>query len=62
MLSAAQVQYNLDTGFVYLVQVCVGQQMQLSRLEAILTFTLVENIRLEFPARVFFRSRHYNFF
>lgn len=44
--------------FVYLVEVWVGQQMQLPRLEAVLTFTFVENIRLEFPTRVFFCSRH----
>lgn len=48
--------------FVYLVEVWVGQQMQLARLEAVLTLAFVENIRLEFPTRVFFCSRHVGFF
>jgi len=32
--------------------------MQFSRLEAVLTFAFVENVRLKFPTRVFLRTRH----
>lgn len=35
--------------------------MQLSGFEAVLTFTLVEEVRLEFPTGVFFCGRHYIF-
>lgn len=42
----------------HLIQILVRQQMQLSRLEAVLTFAFVENVRLKFPTRVFFRTRH----
>lgn len=43
----------------YLGQVLVRQQMQLSWFEAVLTFTFVEEVRLEFPTGVFFSGRHY---
>lgn len=42
----------------YLGQVLVRQQMQLSWFEAVLTFTFVEEVRLEFPTGVFFCGRH----
>lgn len=42
----------------HLIQILVRQQMQLSRLEAVLTFAFVENVRLKFPTRVFFCTRH----
>lgn len=32
--------------------------MQLSGLEAVLTFAFVENVRLKFPTRVFLGARH----
>lgn len=41
-----------------LVEVGVGQQMQLPRFEAVLTFAFVKNVRLEFPAWVFLGSGH----
>lgn len=49
----------LITCIAYLGQVLVRQQMQLSWFEAVLTFTFVEEVRLEFPAGVFFCGRHY---
>lgn len=42
----------------YLGQVLVRQQVQLSWFEAILAFTFVEEVRLEFPAGVFLGGRH----
>lgn len=47
------------TCITYLGQVLVRQQMQLSWFEAVLTFTFVEEVRLEFPTGVFFCGRHY---
>lgn len=47
------------TCIAYLGQVLVCQQMQLSWFEAVLTFTFVEEVRLEFPAGVLFCGRHY---
>lgn len=43
----------------YLRQILIRQEMQLPRFEAVLTFTFVEEVRLEFPAGVFFCGRHY---
>lgn len=42
----------------YLGQVLVGQKMQFSRFEAILTFAFVEEVGLEFSAGGFFGGRH----
>lgn len=42
----------------HLIEILVRQQMQFSRLEAVLTFAFVENVRLKFPTRVFLRARH----
>lgn len=42
----------------HLRQVLVVEQMRLAGLEAVLTLTLVENIGLEFPARILLGCRH----
>lgn len=43
---------------IYLIQILIGQEMQLPGFEAVLTFTFVENVGLEFPTWVFFCRRH----
>lgn len=50
---------DLNVNVAYLCEILVGQQMQLPWFEAVLTFTFVEEVRLEFPTRVFFSGRHH---
>ena len=42
----------------YLGQILIREEMKLPRLEAVLTFTLIEEVGLEFPTGVFFCGRH----
>lgn len=42
----------------YLIEILIRQQMQLPRLEAVLTFAFIENVCLKFPTSVFFCTRH----
>lgn len=49
---------TLAACIAYLGQVLVCQKVQFSRFEAILTFTFVEKVGLEFSTGVFFCGRH----
>lgn len=49
---------TLAACIAYLGQVLVRQKVQFSRFKAILTFTFVEKVGLEFSTGVFFCGRH----
>lgn len=51
MVSRGKHRLLRPCALVYLVKVFIAEQMDLSRLEAVLAFALVEDVRLELPAR-----------